>query len=597
MTAKGTAKARVNRSGPSGVEEATEVALDAVPAGAEEVAAGPSGGGAVQGDAATVEASPPGEEGGSEQSGQQEPIDESAGEAELEPDSLPENVQALLEPIAAEAPCGEDPRYSDRFVAIKQEIDKLSENDFDLIAKTAEELLRDDAKDLRVAGYYVFARLYTNGLDGLIESAQLYSAMVERFAEEIHPRKASARNAALGWLNNQKLKFFLEELAEQMDLVAVERLEGCLETLSGHSERLLGEPQSAWAALGSVLEGVKPALLKAEEDRRAAERQRREQAAAGADQRTGNGASSPAGSHSGASIDSDQSLSSALHGAVSYLLEQGAFRRAVTLARAARWSGLTLPPAEAGRTRVPAPRVAAMAEVQKLIEENDLSGALRAVERLFFEPGAHLWLDVQHKGAEIARRLEQSDVAEAIEWEVAGLLRRLPGLASLSFEDGTAFASPATRSWLDTLAAMGGAGGAEPVGEDEAALEEAVVQARGTAAEQGLGPALSALQDFPASSAVQHVRLRLAMAQLCLAHGQAWIAAHTLDRLSQEAADTCLATWFPELAFSIEKTRMALLSERAAAAKGEDKQRLEQAFEDSRMRLCEIDVAKAARLQ
>jgi type VI secretion system protein VasJ len=66
--------------------------------------------------------------------------------------------------VATEAAhVGEDPGYDDGFLAIKEQVAKLSDVNDTLIIDTAERLLKHTAKDARVAVYYVYGRMRRDG--------------------------------------------------------------------------------------------------------------------------------------------------------------------------------------------------------------------------------------------------------------------------------------------------------------------------------------------------------------------------------------------------------------------------------------------------
>jgi len=121
----------------------------------------------------------------------------------------PEWISELTTPLADGAE-REDPRYGDAFVVIKQEIDKLSGNDFDLIINEARSLLAEEGKDLRVAGYLLLALTYVQGIDGFRDGLWIYQGLLQNCADQLFPRKSSARLAAIrcgdpcrqGWIRD-----------------------------------------------------------------------------------------------------------------------------------------------------------------------------------------------------------------------------------------------------------------------------------------------------------------------------------------------------------------------------------------------------------
>ncbi|GLZ89122.1 hypothetical protein Pres01_51730 [Metapseudomonas resinovorans] len=67
--------------------------------------------------------------------------------------------ETWLQPIGEQSAVGEDPGYDDDFQRMRDEVNRLSGADAELVAQLAEKLLTQRCKDLRVATYYLWARL------------------------------------------------------------------------------------------------------------------------------------------------------------------------------------------------------------------------------------------------------------------------------------------------------------------------------------------------------------------------------------------------------------------------------------------------------
>lgn len=88
-----------------------------------------------------------------------------------------ESWQRWLTPISEINPTGEDPGYDDDFQRIREEVNKLSGIDTGLICQLAEKVLTTEAKDVRVATYYCWARLHQDGETGFEEQLRLLSIL------------------------------------------------------------------------------------------------------------------------------------------------------------------------------------------------------------------------------------------------------------------------------------------------------------------------------------------------------------------------------------------------------------------------------------
>lgn len=113
--------------------------------------------------------------------------------------------QTWLLPVTADTPVGEDPGYHDDFLRIRDEMNKLSGADTDLICQLAESLLLTQAKDVRIATYYIWARLHRDGERGLAEGLALLTGLVERFGTQLLPSRPASRKMALEWLAGEKM--------------------------------------------------------------------------------------------------------------------------------------------------------------------------------------------------------------------------------------------------------------------------------------------------------------------------------------------------------------------------------------------------------
>ncbi|WP_074166747.1 ImpA family type VI secretion system protein, partial [Enterobacter asburiae] len=110
-----------------------------------------------------------------------------------------------LQPLSGASPAGEDPGYDDDFQQIREEINKLSGANTELICQHAEKILTTVAKDIRVATWYCWAKLHREGEQGLGEGLELLAGLLERFGSQLHPQRDRSRKAALEWLAGSRV--------------------------------------------------------------------------------------------------------------------------------------------------------------------------------------------------------------------------------------------------------------------------------------------------------------------------------------------------------------------------------------------------------
>lgn len=512
-------------------------------------------------------------------------------------------LQALSLPLQP-LPCGDDPRYLDDFLLVKQEIDKLQGNDYPRVVKLCQTILAEKSRDLRLAGYLLLAAVYADGMAGLLEAARGYRLLLESCWHDCHPQKPGPRLAALNLINHAKI----ESYARQHDGAATaEQLSELRQIIDGVNHlfaQTMGDQAPRWTVLDKWLQAglnrlqpqasLRPVAEapKAATPLREVVRPVEIAPSPRAEGATLSLANEPAG------LNSERELTNLTRAIRDYLLQNRDYLRATAYTRALRWAQLSLPPQQNGATRIPAPRPAALNELHQLLSSSEHQPLLLLCEKLFLEPGGHLALDLQRHACNAARALGHNDLAHLIADQTAALLRRLPELAGLQFENGQPLADPATRQWLESLSV---ASKPAPVKAPAAApaaaqLTEQIAAARQLVQSKQLPAALGMLKSCLADNDKQRLLLQLAMARLCLEAGRPEVAQPVLDELQSTVEEKSLHLWDQELAIEVwslnlEATRILL--QRAPAA---DKGALSDKMADLQGRICRIDLEAAARL-
>ncbi len=506
-------------------------------------------------------------------------------------------LQALGSPLQSH-PCGEDPRYLDDFLLIKQEIDRVQGNDYARVVQVARPLLAERSRDLRVAGYLLLAAAYVEGLPGLLEAARGYLLLLERYGRDCHPHKEAARVAALAWLNHTKLDSYARQQAEAANQAHLEELRQVIDGVNHWALTHLGEAAPRWTVLDKWLQKrLSPLPPPQEESPKVAPLLREVTRAAEPPRQVAPQPPLPDGNRPG----SERELVQWTRMIRDYLLASGDDCRAVAYTRSLRWAALSLPPHQDGTTRIPAPRAAARNELQQLLTAGQPRALFLLCEKLFLEPGGHLDLDLQRHAWQAARQMEQPELARLIAEQTTALTRRLPELPNLRFEAGEPFADSSTRQWLAGLApaappAQAAQAASRSQGPATGHLTEQLAAARALMQSQQLPAALGLLKTCLADNDKQRLELQLAMASLCLEAGRPEVAQPVLDELQAWVEEKSLHLWDQQLALqvwtlSLESTR-ALLQRTPAQERGA----LSEKMAELQSRICRIDLEAAARL-
>lgn len=500
-----------------------------------------------------------------------------------------ERWQAWLQPISSQSPVGEDPGYDDDFQRMREEVNKLSGADVDLVMQLAEKLLTRHCKDLRVATYYLWARLHKEGEAGLADGLGLLAALVERYAGDVLPERANSRKMALEWLNSGKVLDCLSLYPE----VVKEEAERTVAALAWLERGLDAWPQDQRPALGTLYGALTARLAQsggvdAVVPQHSASHERKALSTAPAVPM----------------IQSGRDLLESGRGLAAYLREQPqGWLAAHRLMKSLRWDTLhEVPPHDAsGMTRLAPPRSEYRAQLKRLSLQQSWDKLLEEVERMYAEGVNHFWLDLQWYACQALSKqpAPQDSWADIVKRDLGMFLERLPDLQGLCWNDGSPFADESTREWIAQH--VGGncsqqwlpAPTVAPAGADGEILlleSEALAQADSGGIEQALAW-LATRPDIHTGR--QRWLLHLLMARVAEQYGKSDLAVHLLGELDATAQRHALERWEPQLCFEV-KARLLKLLRLKAQRNDADKATLGRRMEVLLAALVGIDPVRAA---
>lgn len=465
-----------------------------------------------------------------------------------------------LLPITAENPVGEDPSYDDDFERMKEEVNKLSGSDTELICTLAENLLTHVCKDARVITYYVWARLHREGETGLADGLGLLAGLLHRYHDDLLPNRPNSRKSAIEWLAGQRVIDSLS-LYPEVDSNEFARIVALLSSIvdefstwdeANHPNLapLLRALENRLAQSGGA-NSVVPQNIKSTESI--------------STKQTSTGISPIA------PIQSGRELLDQAKVLANYLRNQpNGWLSGHRLMKSVRWDTLHQAPPQnqQGCTRLAPPRSDAKAQLKRLYLQQNWLELTEQADRLFAEGVNHFWLDVQWY---LHQALSKSSApwdgwAEVIASDLKQFLLRLPGLENLAWEDGTPFADEVTLAWIkqhileeniQSLNHMPVQGASDDDNDSIFALEQEALTQADT---EGVEAALAWLMSRPnIQTSRQKWLLQLVMARVAEQFARHDLALNLLRELDRSAEQMRLADWEPHSLFEVKARQLQLL--------------------------------------
>lgn len=484
-------------------------------------------------------------------------------------------------PIPGPCPAGQDARYEPEFVDLQAEIDKLSavstiqEVDWNRVVNLAGVILETKAKDLTAAAYMSVGLMHARELSGVAQGVALISDMVATFWEDCFPAKKRMRGRvnAIAWWEEKTRIWLKNHDTPPLPAETQTALLDHIKTL----DKALGEvspDMPSLRELASIIERLPVEKPQQQEDHapeKAPENASGE--ATGEATEASEGSSSPpppARSHPGAqpapgpaeqpaaAEDSAKARKVLAQAALTFAelcrVENPADPLAWKASRIGAWINVkSMPPAQEGQTLIPGPNMAVKTALLTQLADGKLLEAARSAEEHF--PGTIFWLDLQRIIAKALEGLGEEYLwaLDAVRSEVCSLLHRLPGLDQLSFADGTPFADPETRAWINSLGSGHGGRQQDASGGQDDLVTRTLEQAGRRFSQKDEAGALDLISQAvrQAPDGPSRFRLRLGQMDLLCRSARFSMAAALADELLAEIQSRGLEDWDPPLAVQI----------------------------------------------
>lgn len=390
-----------------------------------------------------------------------------------------------INPIDPAFPAGEDIRYSPEMELLEAELEKLNNPsattpvDWNRVIDIARLILSQKSKDMLVASYLSVALLQQTGVTGLDQGLELLRSLTEHFWDSMFPeiKRIRGRKQAIQWWADKCTAWLQNHALEKQEIDLVEKLTGNLDALDRFLAESMDEPPSLLDLKNRI--GMIPLKSEAETQNESvadkgvasspAELQEEpEVPAVHAEQQFPSNQQPPSRKELDVTTDAvdvvdASSVRKALQCAADTLRKAAEYLRtadlfdveAIRLVREAASILIAgIPPEEHGITSIPAPSENCQDSVRLLYENSKWPELFDTAE--YYIPIYPYYFDLCAYSALALDKLGRNDLSSLAERLTSQYMQRVRGIETLSFLDGTPFASSQTRFWLQSILSPAG---------------------------------------------------------------------------------------------------------------------------------------------
>ena len=452
---------------------------------------------------------------------------------------------------------------------MKNEIAKLGGINYELLESTALKILKEKSKDIRVLSFLSFSFLKSANWEYYCDIFDGLGTLIEKDYDAIYPDRPRAKQNAFKWLAEERYTTILAECKP-----AEEHYEHIVRLIAGLTKikPILEEKFPEGSPFPSQIfsmaqrweksckpkpkEEPPPPPPKEAEDAPSAPTA----AATTAQPKPPAATSASTASVSTGPVENPKQAQAAVRKTALFLIENEPTKiMGYRLMRSVRWDVFEkAPPADGGKTQLPAPNPQQRAYFQKLMGDKEWKTLLEKGEAAFVSGANHVWLDLQRMICIACKELgaEYTSVRKAVLVETAILVNRVPDIVGLNFTDGSAFCDDATKDWISSEAqsALGSEEGAQSDGGGGGAGGDSLVkeqrEVNQLVSSGKIEDALALVQANMRSSSNERDNFRrtVIVGSLLLKAKQPDIAISVLESLDQKIERHGLDKWDPDIA-------------------------------------------------
>lgn len=503
--------------------------------------------------------------------------------------AIPDHVRDLLDPISQDSPTGSESSTEEEYFKLEMEMGKPSP-DYNVAIELATSILQNKSKDLRVASWLCFAWYRSNKIQGLKNGLLLLQELLGTYKDKLYPENPDHRVKAFKVINSSRLIKILEK--EPIDMAtapAIQEVSRILDQLAASSAEQYPENAPDFKALANVIAShvetaqqlireapSEPEKKEPDKDKTPPPQTEAAKTPPKKQDRTPEmpssaktppleekaaGPLSPSFSEAEARSAIKKVLSSCMK------LENDDERKYVGylfgISRSLIWSSLVIPPNTNSITELNSPDSEIKTTLDTWYANGDWQKLIPAIELNLLNEDSTFkyWLTAQRYVVEALENMggPATKAAEEVVFQLAKLVRRLPRIESLKFNDEIPFADDQTVEWMAEKVKSSAGGGQSSdiilppiLGEDYDPINKEYEDASAALPDKFEENLAKMEEGIAADTRRKGKFLRtLNLANLCIQAKEFDLAKVHLDNLVVKIEDYQLAEWEPALCTAV----------------------------------------------
>lgn len=343
--------------------------------------------------------------------------------------------------------------YSKEMLAIKNEINKDYNIDFELIKNTSIYYLSNKANDFRVFCYLIFAFCFKDDISSIADIFALFNEFIVINVNAV-PIKNSLRQKSIKWLQSNRIKSILKD---KINKANNEDLSKLLHSINALNSTLIEKFNDRELNFDFIIHFINDKKLYLEKILPQEQYQDQNVVVYNKNVKEVKAENTLINSLDENNLSlyfslvNKKELENIVEHISKHYLDKQEFYKAMNISRLLRWSNIKIPCDKSLKTPFPSLSENYKKSLYNALDENNSLQVIDECEKLFLIPGGHLTLDLQYYCYHAASKLNYENEKSIIIFWLKFLLKKYPNILKYKFIDDTFFIENKFHLWVKNV--------------------------------------------------------------------------------------------------------------------------------------------------